>query len=179
MSDVLDVNAASVAAVAPAPTAAPAAAAPRAKAGEDCPSCHRSWGDGRSCQFCHQVEGLPVGVQLSSPIKRFAAYLVDSILVGVTLGIGYLVWSLIVFGRGQTPGKQLLGMRCVNLDTGTRTGWGRTFVREWIAKAIIGVLGILTLGIIYFWLIWDRDNQELWDKVVGTIVVDDPNGQVK
>jgi hypothetical protein len=32
----------------------------------------------------------------------------------VTFGIGWLVWALILFGRGQTPGK-LLGMRTLRL----------------------------------------------------------------
>jgi hypothetical protein len=33
--------------------------------------------------------------------------------------------------------------------------------------------------ILELWLIWDRDNQELWDKVVGTVVVDDPRGEAR
>ena len=50
------------------------------------------------------------------------------------------------------------------------------FLREFIAKAVIYVLAELTLGIVYFWLLWDKNNQELWDKMVGTIVVNDPQG---
>ena len=143
-----------------------------------CPNCHRSWGVGRSCQFCRQVEGLPIGVTLASPAKRFGGWIVDALLVVVTLFVGYFVWSLISFTSGRTPGKQLLGMRYVHLDTGRAAGWGRTFLREVIAKAIVGVLCSLTFGIAYFWLIWDRDNQELWDKVVGTVVVNDPHRQL-
>jgi uncharacterized RDD family membrane protein YckC len=95
-----------------------------------------------------------------------------------TLGIGWIVWSFLVYGKGQTPAKQLLNMRVVSLREGSRSGWGRMFVREWIAKGIIGVLGLFTFGIVYFWLIWDGRKQELWDKVVGTIVVNDPHGQL-
>jgi len=37
------------------------------------------------------------------------------------------------------------------------------------------VAGLTVIGVfVYFWLLWDRDNQELWDKIVGTVVVDDP-----
>jgi uncharacterized RDD family membrane protein YckC len=143
-----------------------------------CPNCRRTWGAGRSCQFCRQVEGLPIGVTLASPAKRFGGWIVDVLLVMVTLFVGYFVWSLISFTSGRTPGKQLLGMRYVHLDTGRAAGWGRTFLREVIAKAIVGVLCSLTFGIAYFWLIWDRDNQELWDKVVGTVVVNDPHRQL-
>ena len=49
-------------------------------------------------------------------------------------------------------------------------------LRELIAKPIIGLLAWVTLGIVYFWLIWDKDTQELWDKVVGTVVVNDRTG---
>jgi len=28
--------------------------------------------------------------------------------------------------------------------------------------------------LLYFWLTWDDKNQKLWDKMVGTVVVDDP-----
>ncbi len=95
-----------------------------------------------------------------------------------TLGIGWLVWSLTVYGRGQTPAKQVLGMRAVTLRTGAVTSWGRMFVREAVAKPLMGVLSVFTLGIAYFWLVWDTRNQELWDKVVGTVIVNDPQKQL-
>ena len=81
-----------------------------------CPSCGREWGAGIACQFCDQVEGLPAGVHLSSPARRFGGYLLEGLLAVVTLGIG--------------------------------------------------------------WLVWDSRNQELWDKVVGTVIVNDPQKQL-
>ncbi len=52
-------------------------------------------------------------------------------------------------------------------------------LREVIAKPVIGILGAaVVIGVILdFWLLWDRDNQELWDKIVGTVVVNDRSGQ--
>jgi uncharacterized RDD family membrane protein YckC len=117
---------------------------------------------------------MPAGVHLSSPARRFGGYLLEGLLAGVTLGIGWLIWSFVVFGPGQTPAKQILNMRAVTLRTGRSSSWGRMFVREFIAKPLMGVLSFLTLGIANFWLVWDSRNQELWDKVVGTIVVNDP-----
>jgi uncharacterized RDD family membrane protein YckC len=99
-------------------------------------------------------------------------------LVFVTLFIGWLIWSLIVWAKGQTPAKQLLSMRTVILRKGAKASWGTMFLREIIAKTLIGFLGFFTLGIIYFWLVWDKNKQELWDKVVGTIVVNDPQGEL-
>lgn len=154
-----------------APPVAPAATRP-------CPACNRDWGVGIACQFCDQVAGLPSGVALSSPGRRFGAYLLENLLMVVTLGIGWLVWSIIVWNRGQTPAKQVLKMRTVVLRDARPAGIGRMALREIVAKMIIGFLAIFTLGIIYFWLVWDKDKQELWDKVVGTIVVNDAHDQL-
>lgn len=152
----------------------PVAAAPAGK----CGSCGRERGAGIACQFCGQLEGAPASVHLASPGKRFGGYLLEGVLLVFTLGIGWLIWALIVFARGQTPAKHLLGMKVVRLRTGQRATWGTMFLREVIAKWIIGVLSLFTLGIVNFWLVWDKNNQELWDKVVGTVVVNDPNKEL-
>ncbi len=152
---------------------------------ERCGVCGRLRGDGIACQFCGHVEGLPGPVRLASVGARLGAFVLDAFLpvvVGVVglmihwvfLGLGilaYLLWALIAYGRAQTPGKQLLGMRVVILETGHPAGWGRMFVREVIAKWLIGAfLGWLAFP--YFWLLWDRNRQQLWDKITGTVVVD-------
>ena len=144
-----------------------------------CPNCHRDFGSERSCQYCGQVDGYPVGVQLSSVGRRFGAFLLDALLFWVLLWIGYIIWSLIVFGRGQTPGKQILGMRTVVFNEGRKASWGLMFLRQVVYQWLLFSLLIptLTLGfgyLLYFWLVWDKNNQELWDKMAGTIVIDDP-----
>ena len=145
--------------------------------GAICFNCGRPWGDGCGCQFCGQMYGCPPGVILSSSMKRLGAHLLDGILCLVTCVIGWLVWSLVVYANGQTPAKQLLGMRVVNMTAGVRAGWGRMFVREHLVKLLIGLfLGWLVIP--YFWLLWDKNRQELWDKMLDTVVVDDPNGLV-
>jgi uncharacterized RDD family membrane protein YckC len=119
-------------------------------------------------------------VQLSSAGRRFGAYLLDLVFAIVTLFIGWFIWLLIVWARGQTPGKQLLGMRVVRLREGRKAGWGLMFVRDFLLKGLLfgTIIVTVTLGlglILNFWLLWDKKNQELWDKMANTIVVDDPN----
>jgi uncharacterized RDD family membrane protein YckC len=120
------------------------------------------------------------GTQLSSVGKRFGGMLLEGALAIVTLGIGWIIWACIVFSRGQTPAKQLLHMRVVDVNDGRAVGWGKMFVRDVLAKWVIGlVAGVTFIGIIlYFWLCWDDKNQELWDKMVGTVVVDDPEDRL-
>lgn len=143
-----------------------------------CPNCHREFGPERSCRYCGQLDGFPVGVQLSSAGRRLGGYVLDIVLVIVTLFIGYLVWALIVWGRGQTPGKQILGMRCVMFNDVRRASWGTMCLREFVYKGIVfGLLVTFTFGlgyILFLWLLWDKNNQELWDKMAGTVVINDP-----
>ena len=91
--------------------------------------------------------------------------------------IGYIVWCLIVLGRGQTPGKQIVGIRVIK-DNGEPSGWGYTFLREFVIKfLLLGFLSEATFGIArlvdYLWPLWDRAEkmQTLHDKLLGTLVV--------
>lgn len=147
--------------------------------GRPCPACGRDWGAGMACQFCGQVVGMPTGVHVASAAKRFGGYLLEIVLAIFTLGIGWLVWAVFAFRDGQTPAKKVLKMRCIKLRTGESASWGTMFLREVIAKPIIGVLSWLTIGIANFWLVWDKNTQELWDKMAGTIVVNDAHDVMK
>ncbi len=145
-----------------------------------CPACGREWGQGISCQNCGQVEGLPNGFRTSSVGRRLGAHLLDSFLLFITLFIGWFVWSLVIWSRGQTPGKQILNMRTVKIRDRQTATFGTMFVREIVAKFLIGILAAFTLVgfVLYFWLVWDKNKQELWDKIPDTLIVDDPSGQL-
>lgn len=142
-----------------------------------CPTCGAQWMLGaNSCHVCRQVDGLPTGIQLSSPARRLGGYLLDGLLAIVTLWIGWLIWLAIVMKDGQTPAKQLLGMRTVRMDTHWTASWGTTAVRE-VVRIVVGyVLGYTLIGLVlFFWLLWDKDNRQLWDLAAGTVIVNDPH----
>jgi uncharacterized RDD family membrane protein YckC len=123
---------------------------------------------------------LPPGVVVSSAGKRLGGYALEVVLVIFTLIIGWLIWSFIVWGKSTSPAKQLLKMKVVKKDTGLRASWGTMALRELVGKWLIvsivigSICGIAAL-VLDFMLLWDKDRQELWDKLAGTIVVDDPN----
>ena len=50
------------------------------------------------------------------------------------------------------------------------------FIRDFLCKGLFWLIATITLigSLLYLWLVWDSKNQELWDKMVNTIVVDDP-----
>lgn len=91
--------------------------------------------------------------------------------------IGYIIWWLLALRRGQTPGKQIVGIRVIK-DDGSPSGWGYTFLREFVIKfLLVGFLDSSTFGIArlvdYLWPLWDRKKkmQTLHDKLLGTLVV--------
>lgn len=122
--------------------------------------------------------GVPGGgLQLSSAGKRFGAYLLEGVLVLVTLIIGWLIWSIIAWGKGQTPAKQVLKMRCVRIDENRPATFGEMAMRELVGKYLLGnvTFGISTIiGGIQI-IADDNTRQGLWDKIAGTTVVEDPN----
>ena len=108
-------------------------------------------------------------------IGGLAAALLVLAAIGFLLAAGYVIWWLIALKNGQTPGKQLVGIRVVR-ENGEPSGWGYTFLREFVIKGLLGdVLSFITGGIYtvvdLLWPLWDQKRQTLHDKMVNTIVV--------
>ncbi|WP_408997330.1 RDD family protein [Streptomyces europaeiscabiei] len=143
-----------------------------------CSNCEQVVGGEPTCQFCGQVLFLPRGIHLATAGLRLGGYVLEGVLLVCTVVIGWLIWAFIVFQYGQTPAKQLLHMRVVYSPQARTARWWRMFFREFIAKTIIWFLATFTLFIPYFWLLWDRNRQELWDKMATTLVVSDPQDQL-
>src|ERR1700728_4768346 len=87
---------------------------------------------------------LPVGVELASIGRRIGSYFLAIPLAIVTLFIGYVIWGLIVWGRGQTPTQQVLGMRTWVPETGRNATWGRMVLREVVGGIVTGILSFIT-----------------------------------
>jgi len=120
---------------------------------------------------------------LASKGRRFGAYLLEIPLALVTLGIGYLVWMLIVWARGQTPAKQVLNMRVVRLEERRAAHWGIMALRNFVLSVLISIpLELIFPGLSILWLLANgiallvsRRNQALWDMMLKTVVVHDPD----
>lgn len=144
-----------------------------------CPSCGASTAIDMGQVRSVPETGLPAGAQLSSVGKRFGGFLLDVLLATATLVIGWVIWSLIIWSRGQSPAKQLLGMRVVHVERRHKPSWLRMAGREVLGKTLIALVASFTVIALalYFWPLWDDRKQELWDKMFDTIVVDDPEGR--
>ena len=108
----------------------------------------------------------------------------------VTLGIGWLIWSVFTFEKGQTPAKRLLKMRVVRLDRHKAAGMGWTALRELILKMLLPLLFVFHwlpfLLLLAVWLaanlahlVAKQRGQTLWDRMLKTLVINDPHSRFK
>ena len=106
--------------------------------------------------------------------RRFVGYLLYLLLFIVTLGIGYIIWDVIVWSKGRTPAYQIMKMQVVKKDTGMPADWGAMFLRGFVGFYIIqGLLNLLVVGLVLLFMpFWDKDKQELYDKLSNTVVID-------
>ncbi|WP_157965514.1 RDD family protein [Euzebya rosea] len=120
------------------------------------------------------VDGYAAGPRsLSSVGRLILAALLDGILMIVTLSIGWLVWACITASAGQTPGKKLMGMQVVDARTGAPLSWGSYVGMRGIVGGFVGGLAsTLTLGVLSFMPLWDKQNQSVAAKVSNSVVVD-------
>jgi uncharacterized RDD family membrane protein YckC len=118
---------------------------------------------------------LPEGTVLASAGRRIGAAFLAIPLTIITLGIGYVIWGLIVWGNGQTPALQVLGMRCYRPETNRVAGFWWMALREIIGRIADGILSIITGLISLIFMLTRPDRRTLHDLVAGTVVLHDPN----
>jgi uncharacterized RDD family membrane protein YckC len=119
----------------------------------------------------------------------------EGLLQVVTLFIGWLIWFAVVAPKGQTPAKQLLGVRIHDYATGEVASAGRVWMREIVGK--FGIYYVLAIGAVlsagdvnasnlaglYFvaagiLLLMSDERRAVWDYAAGTILRHHPHGVV-
>lgn len=121
---------------------------------------------------------LPSGVTLAPVGRRIGAYFLAIPLAIVTLGIGYLIWGAIVWGKGTSPALQVLGMRAVKEQTGEPATWGTMALRNIVGGILQGILSIITGLISFVMFLTDDKHRSIPDRIGGTIIVHDPEGRL-
>jgi uncharacterized RDD family membrane protein YckC len=111
---------------------------------------------------------------------RLGAYALDIAISALTFGIGWLIWSFIVWGEGQTPGKKILKIRVRNFDTGAVATWGHMAVRELLVPLTVVIAVGLTSGLAAVaWVVleivfyYTKNNRTLRDYWVKTAVLNE------
>ena len=147
-----------------------------------CTSCNADLPAGtRWCPICHTNAINPQFGRVASPSRRLGAYVLDYLVVGIValiafatgegtvtsiLLIAYAIYALVLFAKGTTPGKKMLGLH-VAKENGERAGFFTMLIREVIGKTVSG----LVFGLGFLWIILDKESQGWHDKLMSTYVV--------
>jgi uncharacterized RDD family membrane protein YckC len=112
---------------------------------------------------------LPPGTELASVGRRIGGYFLEFLLALVTLVIGYIIWSLVVWARGQTPGKQVLGEYCYRPSVGRPANWGFMLLRG-LGQALVSAIpfGFIVSSIM---MIVSDEHKSIHDHIAGTVVL--------
>ncbi|MEM9465216.1 MAG: RDD family protein [Actinomycetota bacterium] len=110
-------------------------------------------------------------------MDRFLCALLEAVLALVTLGIGWLIWALVIVLRneGQTPAKKIMNQQVLIEEDGRPAGAARMiFVRGLAAGIVLNIAWLLffipaliLLALVFF----DDRNRTFWERLSQTIVV--------
>lgn len=100
--------------------------------------------------------------------QRVGAAALELLLFGACLGVGWLLWWIVLWDNGQTPAKAALKLRVVRASDGYIPPTGRMAAHELLAKGLLPLA--LVSGAV---ALVDHDHRSLWDRVTGTVVIRD------
>jgi hypothetical protein len=122
----------------------------------------------------------PQALPLATVGMRIWGVILESILVVVTLGIGWFIWYVIVVGKGLTPARQILKLIVIDGQTRIPVEPGRAFVRGFFIYGLL--FGLVANSIIsgvfgfpfFFWVaglfMLRQSRQALWDQMTNTVI---------
>jgi uncharacterized RDD family membrane protein YckC len=139
-----------------------------------------SWSSRAAAAVIDAVVGLVLPIAAAALVGASAGDSAGVVLLLAAFGFAWLVYAPAFMARrgkrnGQTPGKQMVGIRVVR-ETAEPITYGYALVREFAVKQLlIGVIGglllYLPLLLNYLWPLWDADNRALHDMVASTRVI--------
>ena len=138
----------------------------------------------RTVSFDNPAESWNVN---NTPNYRFASFqhrlgaiALDAVLMVLTLGIGWIIWSMIVWSEGQTPAKKILKLRTLNFSNARSASWGHMAVREAlipitvsIAASITGGIGSIAWIVVEIVFYFTKGQRTLRDYWVKTVIVNE------
>src|SRR5437764_2882683 len=162
----------------PPPPPPPYGATPQYAAGSQYGGVSPAYAGGDT--YLDPVSGLvlPTGVQLASHGRRIGAYFLSLVLIVFTLVIGWVIWVLILWGRGQTPTYQVLGMRCWRPETREVPGFWWMALREVVGGFVEGLLSFITELVSFILFLTTRERKSLHEYLAGTVVLYEPGNRL-
>jgi uncharacterized RDD family membrane protein YckC len=105
-----------------------------------------------------------------------SALTIALLVVGGVISLAFTIWNVLIRqGRtGYSLGKSAVGIRLVDAAAGEPVGAGICLLRQLahIVDSLFCYLG-------WLWPLWDPRRQTLGDKIVGTVVVIQPEDELR
>jgi uncharacterized RDD family membrane protein YckC len=79
--------------------------------------------------------------------------------------------AILIWGNGQTPALQVLGMRVWQSDTNRVAGFWRMALREIVGRFVEGLLSVITELTSFVLFAASKDHKTLHDHIAGTVVL--------
>ena len=114
--------------------------------------------------------------------RRAESLLVTVGLIIATLGVGWLVWSVVEWRHGRTASFRVTGLRVVRRSTGRPIGICRSLVRNALLCTVLLVPTVLVCAFLAFVFVMgasppadllSRPRTAPWDRITDTIVLDE------
>jgi uncharacterized RDD family membrane protein YckC len=103
---------------------------------------------------------------------RLWATVLDGLLFIVTCGIGWLIWSIVLWQQSTSPAKKMLNLKIVDINTGAPASMQQMLLREVLGKIVLSTVssGVSTLiGAVLILVVPSR--QGVWDYISKTTVI--------
>jgi uncharacterized RDD family membrane protein YckC len=131
------------------------------------------------------ASAINYGIRLLAAIPGIAALVAGYEGTAILLFVAAWIWAFVLFAplfmmrggerNGQSPGKQLVGIRVVREDAQPITfGWAllrEVAVKSLLLEGVGGFIFLLPTLLNYLWPLWDEQNRALHDMIVSTRVV--------
>jgi uncharacterized RDD family membrane protein YckC len=105
---------------------------------------------------------------------RLGGIALDGALFFCTCGLGWMIWALVLWGQGQTPGKQILKMRTMNFTNDLPASWGHMAVREFLIPLTVYIASLplyglaavawIVMEIVFYFTKNQRSFRDYWAK---------------
>ena len=101
---------------------------------------------------------------------RFGAFMLDILLAIVTCFIGWLIWSIVLWGQSTSPAKKMLGLVVVDNTTGAPATMQQMLLRELVGKIILGSITVVVTIVSGVLILIQPSRQGVWDYISKTTV---------
>lgn len=127
-----------------------------------------------------QASRTYTGLPAASLGVRIKALMLTFVLIVVTLGVGWMAWSVVEWRHGRTVSFKLMGLRVVRASDGRPIGLGTSLLRNALLCSVLFVPTMLVCIVLALAFVMgasppedllSKPRKAPWDRLTRTMVV--------